>query len=335
MSRSFFPFVSVVIPTHNRAKLLQKTVESLFNQNYPSDRYEIIIVDNASDDQTEELIRSMQHTAPCPLKYILKKNEGPGSARNLGILNAAGEAIAFTDSDCVADRNWLLNGTSKLLEGYGLVQGKTIPNPEQNRMTLHHTMDIRGEDGFYATCNMLYWKEILDRIGGFSPDYCGLDLLGTPRWGGEDTDLAWRVKKQGWKSVFAVDAVVFHHVFPLTPFRIIFAPYTRAGINTLPRLVRRHSELRDIILYKKIFKHKRRALFYLFLISLTAGHMIHAGFLLLIIPYVGLLLKKSFYRRPFRSYHRGLALFSLILITELVHAIFFIFTSMMNRTIVL
>jgi glycosyltransferase involved in cell wall biosynthesis len=321
MIHTTVPSVSVVIPTHNRRELLKCTIESLFNHSYPKDRYEIIVIDNASSDGTEKMIQSLQSEAPCILKFGIKK--------------ASGDIVAFTDSDCVADRDWLKNGVSKMSEGFGLVQGKTLPKADQTRRKLHHTMEITSENGFYQTCNIFYRKEILDRVEGFSPDFCGLDFFGTPRWGGEDTDLAWRVKKQGWRSGFTGDAIVYHHVFPLSPFKILFGTYYRTGIIVFPRIVKRHPELRDIILYRKIFKHKRRALFYLFLLSLLSGLSIHWGFFLLSLPYVIKILRRSFYSRPIRSYHRGLALFGLNFFTELFHTVFLICTSLIYRTIVL
>jgi len=330
-----FPFVSVVIPTYNMRDLLRDAVESLFRQSYPVDRYEIIVVDNSSTDGTGELIQSLQQVSPCPLHYYRKQNDGPGASRNLGIAKARGSIIAFTDSDCVADPGWLKNGAAKMADGVGIVQGKTLPNPSQPRITLHRTMNITWEDGLYQTCNIFYLKEILDRVGGFSPDFCGLDMLGTPRWGGEDTDLAWRVKKQGWKSFFADDSVIYHHVFPLSLFSLLFGSYYRNGIVPLPHLIRRHPELRDIVLYKKIFRTKRRALFNLFLLSLFSGLLLHWVFFLAGFPYVIRMLKQSFYRRPIQSYHRGLGLFIVLILIDIVHTVLLIFTSLIYRAIVL
>ena len=335
MTDNTVPFVSVVIPTHNRGEILKHTVESLFSQSYPGDRYEIIVVDNASTDETEEMVQSLQRVAPCSLKYYRKENEGPGAARNLGISKASGDIVAFTDSDCVAHHDWLKNGVSKIMEGFGLVQGKTLPNPDQPRITLHHTMEVRHENGFYQTCNIFYLKEILDQAGGFSPDFCGLDLFGIPRWGGEDTDLAWRVKKQGWRSAFEDTAVVFHHVFPLSPFGILFSGYYKSGVIILHRIIQRHPELRNIILYMKIFQIKRRFLFYLLVMSLISGLTLHWGFFLLGVPYVNAVLRRSFYKFPIRDYHRGIGNVILTLLVDIMHSVFFLFSSLIYRTVVL
>jgi glycosyltransferase involved in cell wall biosynthesis len=329
------PFVSVVIPTYNRRELLRGAIESLLNQSYPDDRYEIIVVDNSSTDGTEETVRSLQEKSQKVLRYYRKKNEGPGSARNLGIEKAKGTVVAFTDSDCVADKNWLDGGVANMTDGVGIVQGKTLPNPDQPQRKLQQTMKVLSEDSYYQTCNIFYRKEILDSVGGFSPELCGLDFLGRPRWGGEDADLAWRIKKQGWRSVFADIAVVYHHVFPVTtPGEFIRAIHLSI-IFTLAQLLRKHPEMRDSILYRKIFKSKQRALFYILMLSLAAGIFVHWGFLVLGVPYIIRLIKVSFHRRPIWSYHRGLALFCIIFIVELVESVLSICASLIYRTVIL
>ena len=328
------PFVSVIIPTYNRRELLKSSIESIFNQSYPKDRYEIIIVDNSSTDGTEDMIHSLQQTLPCLLRYYRKENEGPGSSRNMGIAKAEGTIIAFTDSDCVADQNWLMNGVARMDEGIGLVQGKTIPNPQLSQGGVEHSMKVMSEDGYYQTCNIFYRKECLDNVGGFSPEFCGLNLFGNQR-GGEDTDLAWKVKKKGWKSTFADDAVVYHHVFQLSSLRSLFI-YMRLNTMFANALnIKKHPELRDIILYRKVFKSKRRAFFYIFILSLFTAIFINGFFFLLGLPYVTMLLRVSFRGRPLRAYHRGFALFGLIIIIELIHSVLSLCTSLICRTVLL
>jgi glycosyltransferase involved in cell wall biosynthesis len=96
------PFVSVVIPVYNGADTIEELLLSLLAQNYPGDRYEIIVVDNGSRDNTCEIVGKY-------LVTLLKEWEkrGAAAARNKGIREAQGDIIAFIDADCVADRNWL------------------------------------------------------------------------------------------------------------------------------------------------------------------------------------------------------------------------------------
>lgn len=89
------PRVSVIIPTYNREKLILKALDSVFNQTFED--YEILIIDDASTDRTEQVIQELNH--PKIRYYKLDKNQGQCIARNVGIKKAKGEFIGFLDSD--------------------------------------------------------------------------------------------------------------------------------------------------------------------------------------------------------------------------------------------
>ena len=331
------PFISVIISTHNMRDLLRAAVESLYRQDYPADRFEIIVVDNSSTDGTEEMMRSLQAKASDMLRYYRKENEGPGASRNLGIGQARGDIVAFTDSDCTAHPGWLKNGAAKMGDGIGVVQGKTVPNPEQTLRALSRTQSITNENGMYQTCNIFYRRDALDMAGGFSPDFCGLNCFGKPRWGGEDTDLAWRVKEQGWKSVFAEDALVYHHIFPLRPWQVITSMrgYQFQGLfHAMPYLVKRHPGLRRH-LYFRYFLSREKALFDMFLLSVLAGLLTHPLFFLLTLPYVTELSKNALFSRPLREYHRGFVVVITRALSDLADFILLFGGSIWQRTIIL
>lgn len=91
------PTVSVIIPTYNRAHLVGRAIQSVLNQTYQD--FEIIVIDDGSTDNTEDIIREFQKTDK-RIKYIKhEKNKGGSAARNTGIKAARGEYIAFQDSD--------------------------------------------------------------------------------------------------------------------------------------------------------------------------------------------------------------------------------------------
>lgn len=92
---NLLPLVSVIIPTHNRAHIIKRAILSVLNQTYTN--LELIVVDDASTDETDEVINTINDSR---LNYIkLEKNRGANHARNVGLENAAGEYIAFQDSD--------------------------------------------------------------------------------------------------------------------------------------------------------------------------------------------------------------------------------------------
>jgi len=102
--------ISVVIPTHNRSKLLRRCLRSLSHQNFDKDKFEVIVIDDASNDDTAQVVKKFQYEKFFTLNYLrLEKKLGVAAARNLGIKHAKGEIVAFTDSDCILSKNWLKN----------------------------------------------------------------------------------------------------------------------------------------------------------------------------------------------------------------------------------
>src|SRR5262245_32579431 len=97
------PRISVVVPVYNGAKTILKTIECVLNQSLKP--LEIIIVDDGSTDDTERLLCNVDDE----ITFLRKENGGPASARNLGVRAAKTDFVAFTDSDCLPDRDWLLN----------------------------------------------------------------------------------------------------------------------------------------------------------------------------------------------------------------------------------
>lgn len=95
------PSVSVVVPVYNGAETIAACIESLLKQDYPSDRYDIIIVENGSTDNTTEIVKRF------PVRLFHSYDKGPAPARNMGLSVSSAEIVAYTDADCVAAPNWL------------------------------------------------------------------------------------------------------------------------------------------------------------------------------------------------------------------------------------
>ena len=76
--------LSVVIPTHNRKEILRRSLKALLDQTLPHESYEIVIVDDGSTDETENMVRRMVPTSPVRIRYYYQSNKGPAAARNLG-----------------------------------------------------------------------------------------------------------------------------------------------------------------------------------------------------------------------------------------------------------
>lgn len=200
------PFVSVIVPVLDGARLITSCIESLVAQQYPADRFEVIVTDNGSTDQTCALVR--RH----PVQLLLETRVGSYAARNRGARSARGDVLAFTDADCVADRSWLHH----LVRGFnnsdvacvaGEIRSAQSSTPieeyarRRNLMSQWNTLR-HNYLPYPITANCAYRTEIFRRLQGFREDMPS----------GGDADLAWRMQKDlGLKITFMPDAIVTHH----------------------------------------------------------------------------------------------------------------------------
>ncbi len=198
------PYISIVIPAFNAASTIGQTIEACMGQDYPEDKLEVIVVDDGSGDDTKAVVERFG------VRYIYQKKAGPASARNNGWRNSRGEAICFTDADCMPEPDWV----SKLVRHYnmndiGAAAGSysVHGSPYLLDKFVHYEIKNRhsrmGEfTHSFGTYNVMVKKAILEATGGFDPGYCDAS--------GEDTDLSYRIVKAGYKIYFERDALVSH-----------------------------------------------------------------------------------------------------------------------------
>jgi len=206
-------FISVVIPTYNNADFVNRAIKSLFDQTYPKNKYEIIIVDDGSTDNTRQCIELLQRQSPCNLRYLFQENKGPSAARNLGIRNASGDIIAFSDADCLPSKVWLeaiVKGYEDKDDSIAGIGGtiKAVPTVSKvSQYCAYAKMNERPKIDktgivYLITGNASFRKECLQLVGGFDERY------NFP--GGEDPDLCYRLKKLGYFFRYASNAVVYN-----------------------------------------------------------------------------------------------------------------------------
>ncbi|MBI4717863.1 MAG: glycosyltransferase [Planctomycetes bacterium] len=226
-----------MIPTYKEAESVRRAVESLFTQDLDKGDYEVIVVDSTPDDSVVTVVRALQPTAPCKLLLLKKLPEGPGPSRRLGVEHARGDILAFIDSDCLATPGWLREGTAAFADGVGLVQGRTLPEPGVPLGIFSWYVRVERENHVYECANIFYRRAAYDSVGGFDPAYKSWALHPL---GGEDVDLAWRVKRAGCKSRFCAQAVACHEVQSRAIGRWIWIKQ----LYIWPRLVGKFPELR-------------------------------------------------------------------------------------------
>lgn len=218
------PFVSVIIPTYNRAERLRGTVESFVAQQYPSDRFEIILVDNASTDDTPAEIERLAVEFP-RIRGLVETRRGAHWARNSGATVSLGEILYFTDDDMLADPDLLWN----IVEPFSMkasiasVTGRIVPRWETEPpvWVLEHcrnsllSLNDRGDalivsddDPGVFSCHQAILRDVFFRVGGFNPDTNAGEFVGD-----NETGLNIKVRKLGYRFAYVGEAVT-HHIIP-------------------------------------------------------------------------------------------------------------------------
>jgi GT2 family glycosyltransferase len=212
------PEVSVVVATYDRAPLLEALLDGLRAQSLDRGRFEVVIVDDGSTDETASVLEGEVERGELDLRVITReRNGGLAVARQQGWRAARAPLLAFTDDDCVPDPGWLSAGLEAAERHPGaIVQGRTdgrradLERLGRLRRPFTRTLEIPAPDPHVQTCNVFYPREVVERVGG-------LDTVGFARYAGDDADLAWRAIGAGARVVFAPEARVEHAYLYLGP----------------------------------------------------------------------------------------------------------------------
>jgi GT2 family glycosyltransferase len=194
--------VSVIVPVRNGADSLPPLLESLNAQTLSRERFELIVVDNASSDGTAEVAAA--HGATVVHEPVANRSR----ARNAGVAAATTSLYAFTDADCVARPGWLAalvscRETAPLVAGKVEIALGDRPNAiERFEALWRFGQEAWVEQGWAATANLLVRAEAFDAVGGFDPSW---------RHYGEDAAFCLRARDAGYALGYCADAIVEHH----------------------------------------------------------------------------------------------------------------------------
>lgn len=205
------PFFSVIVPTFERCRELEDCLDALSNLDYPRDLFEVIIVDDGSSTSPEPIVtRFIQHIN---VRLIAQQHSGPAAARNRGVREAKGGIIAFTDSDCQIDRDWLNVLAAEFAEAPDvIIGGRTINQLNENfyssasQLIIDYLYSYHNQEtdqpSFFTSNNLALKAVIFYNLGGFDP---GFSLPAA-----EDRDLCDRCVLNGYKLIYEPGAVVYH-----------------------------------------------------------------------------------------------------------------------------
>ncbi len=212
-----WPSVSIVIPSYNRAKELERCLRSLFALDYPTHCLEIIVVDDASTDETTTTLQHLlQEAAAHGLEMHIvhhEKRQGVGVSRNTGAGAAQHELIAYIDSDCVASASWLRElvpvfQDTRIAAVGGMIRAYRrailLGRYEDVRSSLFmgvrpQQVRLEGPLTYLPAANMVIRRTIWQQLAGFAP-----------MTQGEDVDFCRRLLMSGASMHYLPQGVVYH-----------------------------------------------------------------------------------------------------------------------------
>lgn len=217
------PKISVAVCAHNAARFLPDVIRSLMSQTLPPEKYEVLLVNNASTDDSGAVIEKLSQEYGGRLRRIIEPRRGLSTARNRALADASAPLVAFIDADAVADENWLevVLATFDAHPRAGVVGGRIevlweedVPawwdarldeamgkfSPSDEHLTLAYPQYPYGGNFAVRTA-------AIREVGGFEAD---LGRNGAKLLAGEEGELCWRMQQSNWEIHYDPGAIIHH-----------------------------------------------------------------------------------------------------------------------------
>lgn len=218
--------ISVLLATYKRAEILLQTLESFCLLNTGTLEWEILVVDNADDERTRQLIE--KYRDKLPIRYLLETKRGKNNALNKAIPGAKGTLIVFTDDDIIAERNWLFEmwEGAKRWPDCSIFGGRILPKFPPGKIPIprehpffsgaYAVLDLKRDEGPYRAqdvwgSNMAIRSEVFHRGWRFNP---AIGPKGDNYIMGSETELTKRLEKAGFHSIYLPRSLVYHQIRP-------------------------------------------------------------------------------------------------------------------------
>lgn len=234
-----YPFVSIIIPAKNEEKYISRCLDAVIKLNYPRSKYEIIVVDNNSTDNTRDIVKKYSSI------ILLGKKEGTiGAVRNFGAKHAKGEILAFLDGDSIPDSNWLKVACNYFRNDGSIGSiGFAISEPTSESTWVEKTWYKIGSSSKYKTglsktkwlssFNLILKKNLFYQVGGFN------ELLETC----EDADLGYKMSQIS--NLIFSDEIRVVHLGNTKTLKELFLKEMWRGKSNLIGLLKSKNKIRD------------------------------------------------------------------------------------------
>lgn len=285
-------YLSAIICTYNRAIFLPQVLESLKNQNYNKEKFEIIVVNNNSTDNTEEIcLNFKEKNKELNFNYFVETNQGLSYARNRAIKESNGEILIFIDDDAIASEKYLeeifnfFNKYNEISAGGGKILPKFetkkpkwmsyFMEPLMSVINLGDKIKEFPKNKYPIGANMFFKREVFTQAGDFNTN---LGRVGKNLIGGEEKDIFNRLKAQNKTIYYLPDAWVYHWI-PQSRLNSDFIKKQALGIGISEKI--RAQNINNYELFKSFIKESLKwaasiflFLYYFITLRISKGVMI-------------------------------------------------------------